>query len=133
MAGDCRLARVRVREAMTEPLVTARPECTVREVARLMREHDAGLVVLVDGERTVGVLTDRDLVLSVLADGRDGDDPAVTHASSPVLGVSPDAEAADAAALMARHGVRRLLVLEEGRVAGIVSLEAISARTPARR
>ena len=70
-ARDCRLARVLIHEVMTESVVTAAPERTVREVAELMRERNVGSVVLVDDSRPIGFVTDRDLALSVIADGRD--------------------------------------------------------------
>src|SRR5919199_2364430 len=68
---DCRLARVLIREVMTESVVTAAPDRTVREVAELMRERNVGSVVLVSDAQPVGFVTDRDLTLSVIADGRD--------------------------------------------------------------
>ena len=60
-----------VGEVMTESVVTAAPDASVREIAELMRERNVGSVVLVDGGRPVGFITDRDLALSVVADGRD--------------------------------------------------------------
>ena len=57
-ARDCRLARVLIREVMTESVVTAAPERTVREIAELMRERNVGSVVLVDDSRPVGFVTD---------------------------------------------------------------------------
>ena len=61
---------------MTESVITAEPARSLREIAVLMRERNVGSVVLVDGSRPVGFITDRDLALSVVADGRD----AVGHA-----------------------------------------------------
>jgi len=78
-----RLAAVRIRDVMTESVVTAAPDTSVREVAEIMRERNVGSVVLVDGGRLAGFLTDRDLTLSVLADGRDPIDRAGDHASAP--------------------------------------------------
>ena len=66
---------------------------TVREIAEIMRERNVGSVVLVEGDRPVGFVTDRDLALSVIADGRDFGDHAADHASSPVITADPDMEA----------------------------------------
>ena len=117
-----------IREVMTESVVTAAPERTVREIAELMRERNVGSVVLVDGDRPVGFVTDRDLAVSVIADGRDHGDHAADHASSPVIKGEPDMDVEEAAGLMMRHGVRRLVVVSGGAVAGVVTLDDIAAR-----
>jgi len=70
---------------MTESVVTATAASSVREVAELMRERNVGSVVLVAGDAPVGVVTDRDLTVSVLADDRGASDRAEDHASAPVV------------------------------------------------
>jgi CBS domain-containing protein len=120
---------VLIREVMTESVVTAEPGTTVRAVAELMRERNVGSVVLVDGERPVAFVTDRDLALSVIADGRDFGDRAADHASSPVVTAAPDMDVQEAAELMVRHGIRRLVVMADGRLTGIVTLDDLVART----
>ena len=112
-AGDCRLAAVLIREVMTESVVTAAPSASVREIAEMMRERNVGSVVLVEGEQPVAFVTDRDLTLSVLADGRDFGDRASDHASSPVITAEPGMDVQEAAELMVRHGVRRLVVVDD--------------------
>src|SRR3954447_11264721 len=129
-ARDCRVRRVLIREVMTESVVTAAPERTVREIAELMRERNVGSVVLVDdGDRPVGFITDRDLALSVIADGRDFGDHASDHASSPVIAAEPAMDVEEAAELMVRHGVRRLVVTDGERLIGIVTLDDLTSRT----
>jgi CBS domain-containing protein len=120
---------VLIREVMTESVVTAPPERSVREIAELMRERNVGSVVLVDGERPVGFVTDRDLTLSVIADGRDLGDHAADHASSPVITAAAEQEVEEAAELMVRHGVRRLVIVDDDRLTGIVTLDDIASRT----
>ena len=114
---------------MTESVVTAEPERTVREIAELMRERNVGSVVLVDTTRPVGFVTDRDLTLSVIADGRDFGDHVADHASSPVICADPDMDVEESAELMIRHGVRRLVVVDGNRLSGIVTLDDLVART----
>jgi CBS domain-containing protein len=114
---------------MTETVVTAAPERTVREIAEMMRERNVGSVVLIDGDRPVGFLTDRDLTVSVLADGRDLGDHAADHASSPVITASAGVQVEEAAALMVRHGVRRLVIVDGERLTGILTLDDIASRT----
>ena len=125
---DCRLAPVLIREVMTESVVTASGDRTVRQVAELMRERDVGSVVLVEDDRPTGFVTDRDLALSVIADGRDPGEPAADHASAPVIGAEPQMGVEEAADLMVRHAVRRLVVLDGGRLIGIVTLDDIASR-----
>jgi CBS domain-containing protein len=119
-----------VREIMTRTVVTAAVQTPVREVAEIMRERGVGGVVLcsVDGA-PVGFITDRDVAVSVVAAGRDPAASASDHASTPLVTGEPDMELREAATLMARFGIRRLPVLEDGRLAGIVTLDDIAVRT----
>ncbi len=118
-----------IREVMTEEVVTAAPERTVREIAELMRERNVGSVVIVRDDRPVGFVTDRDLAVSVIADGRDFGDRVADHASSPVVTAAPAMSVEEAAELMVRHGVRRLVVVAGERLTGIVTLDDLSSRT----
>ncbi|MEA2135689.1 MAG: hypothetical protein QOC68_3598 [Solirubrobacteraceae bacterium] len=118
-----------IREVMTESVVTAPPERTVREIAELMRERNVGSVVLIEDRRPVGFVTDRDLAVSVIADGRDHGDHAADHASSPVITARPEMEVEEAAELMVRHAVRRLVIVDDERLTGIVTLDDIASRT----
>lgn len=120
---------MRIRDVMTESVVTATPDTSVREVAETMRERNVGSVVLVEDGRPVGFVTDRDLAVSVLADGRDPSDRACDHASAPVVTAGPDLDITGAAELMVEHGIRRLPVLEGGELIGIVTLDDLAVRT----
>jgi len=115
---------------MTEGVVTAAPSASVRHVAELMRERNVGSVVLVeeDGSLTAFV-TDRDLALGALTDGRDPGDPVAAHASSPVVTAEPGMNVEQAAELMVRHGIRRLPVLDGDHLTGIVTLDDLAVRT----
>ena len=118
-----------IRDVMTDEVVTAAPERTVREIAELMRERNVGSVVIVRDGRPIGFVTDRDLALSVIADGRDFGDHVADHASSPVVTAQPAMGVEEAAELMVRHGVRRLVVVDAERLTGIVTLDDLSSRT----
>jgi CBS domain-containing protein len=117
---------------MTSAVITAQPQQTVREVAALMRRHDVGSVVLERGGRPVGFITDRDLTISVLADGRAHEDAVADHASSPVITASVDSEVDECAQLMIRHGVRRLVLVDGGLIAGVVTLDGLAQRSRGR-
>jgi CBS domain-containing protein len=121
---------VLIREVMTESVVTAPASAAVREVAELMRERNVGSVVLVEDDGApAGLVTDRDLAVSVLADGRDPGDRAGDHASVPVVTGSVDMDVEAAAELMVSHGIRRLPILDGPRLTGIVTLDDLVVRT----
>ena len=114
---------------MTETVVTAPPERSVREIAEMMRERNVGSVVLIEDQRPVGFLTDRDLTVSVLADGRDLGDHAADQASTTVITANAEMQVEEAAELMVRHGVRRLVIVDGERLIGILTLDDIASRT----
>ena len=118
-----------LRDVMTAQVVTAAPDRTVREIAELMRERNVGSVVIVEEARPTGFVTDRDLALSVIADGRDFGDHVTDHASSPVITAEPSMDVEEGAELMVRHGIRRLVVVDGGRLTGIVTLDDLASRT----
>ena len=120
---------MRIRDVMTESVVTAEPAASVREVAELMRERNVGSVVIVEDGAPTGFVTDRDLAVSVVADGRSVDDRACDHASTPVVTAGPEMELHEAAELMVRHGIQRLPVLDGDRLTGIVTLTDLAVRT----
>ncbi len=121
---------MRLSEIMTSRVLTADSRATAVEVARLMRDHGVGSVVLLDSaERPLAMITDRDLALRVLAAGRSPDSPAIDHASRPLVSGEPEMELEEAAALMVTHRVRRLVVVRADRLAGIVTLDDIAVRS----
>jgi len=115
---------MKVSDAMTSQVSVARPTDTIRQVAQTMAKVDSGVVPVVDDGKVVGLVTDRDIVLRVVAEGRSFDAP-VSEAMSDgeVLSVKEDDILADATAKMANNQVRRLVVLNEaGTLTGILSL-----------
>src|SRR3954452_14253336 len=118
-----------IREVMTESVVTASADAPVREIAELMRERNVGSVVLLDDDgEPAAFITDRDLAVSVLADGHGGDAAAADHATSPVVTGEPGMDVEEGAPHIAGHGLRRLPVVEDGRLTGIVTLDDLVAR-----
>jgi CBS domain-containing protein len=121
---------VQLSEIMTAAVVTAEPSATALEVAQLMRDHNVGSVVVVDPDGTpVAMVTDRDLTVRILADEADADVAVGHHASRPLITGEPEMQLDEAAALMVQHRVRRLPVVDEDRLAGIVTLDDIAVRT----
>jgi CBS domain-containing protein len=112
-----------VREVMTSKLCSIDTDKTVAYAAKMMRDEDVGIAPIVDGDRLVGVLTDRDIAVRVVAEGRDPEQVKVTEvASRDVVTLDPQQDLDEALRLMARHQVRRLPVVEEdGRLVGVVA------------
>ena len=125
-----RLAFVLVSEVMTESVVTASPQTAASDVAALMRDRNVGSVVLVDeSARPVAMVTDRDLAISLVADCIDPSTAAAEFATSPVITGDADMDLDEAAGVMVTHRIRRLPVLKDGELAGIVTLDDIAVRT----
>lgn len=115
---------------MTERVITAAREETALSVAQTMRDQGVGSVVVCDAQGDpAAIVTDRDLAIRVLAEDLPPEAPIGACATSPLIAGEPDMGLEEAAALMVRHRVRRLPVLEDGRLAGIVTLDDIAVRT----
>ncbi|MFE0416137.1 CBS domain-containing protein [Streptomyces tendae] len=112
-----------VRDVMTGDPVTVEPLTSVTAVARIMRDRDLGAVLVTEGDRLRGLVTDRDLVVRSVAGGGDPDRTTVAGAcSDDVVTVRSDEELDHAVRLMREHAVRRVPVVDDGRPVGIVSL-----------
>lgn len=119
---------MKIREMMTRGTLAVSPNTPVIEVAGLMRLHDIGVVPVLENDRVVGMLTDRDIVLQVVADG---DDPRTTVVrdvmSNGSISVREDQDVEQAVALMQQYQIRRLPVLDaREKLVGIVSLGDIA-------
>ncbi|MGC1852817.1 MAG: CBS domain-containing protein [Solirubrobacterales bacterium] len=121
---------MRLSELMTTGVITAPPDASAISVARQMRDNRVGSVVIVDPAGSpVAMITDRDLVIRVFADGVDPETPVADHASRPLICGEPEMNLDEAAALMVQHRVRRLPVVDGDSLAGIVTLDDIAVRT----
>jgi CBS domain-containing protein len=121
---------MQLREIMTAGVVTAGAETDVLAIAQLMRDHSVGSVVICDGEgEPAAMVTDRDLTVRALAEERSPGEPVAQHCSRPLVTGEPDMDLSEAAALMVQHRVRRLPVVEDGQLIGIVTLDDIAVRT----
>jgi signal-transduction protein with cAMP-binding, CBS, and nucleotidyltransferase domain len=121
---------VQLSEIMTAGVVTAGPQASAVSVARQMRDRRVGSVVLVDAAGSpVAMITDRDLAVRVFAAGVDPEAAVGEHASRPLVCGEPEMGLDEAAALMVQHRVRRLPVVDAGRLTGIVTLDDIAVRT----
>lgn len=118
----------RLKDFATDTVVVADPETTALAAAKLMRKHHVGALVVVDGlesKRPIGIVTDRDLVLALMAEGLD---PEVFTAgdimSVELVTANSELDAMDAVQLMRANRLRRIVIVDDdGRLAGIVSME----------
>ena len=113
----------RVSEVMSTDVQTVSPDDTIEEAAQEMRDGDFGLVPVVEDEQLVGVVTDRDIAIRAVAEGKDPSTPVSEVMSEGVVWVNEDDSVEDAARIMSEHQIRRLPVVDsEQHLVGIVSL-----------
>ena len=111
-----------IKEVMTSEVKACEPNTTVAEAAKLMAKEDIGPVPVVEEGRLTGIVTDRDIVVRVVAEGRDPNSTTVGEiASSDLVTVSPDDDLDAALQQLARKQVRRIPVVEGDRLVGIVA------------
>lgn len=112
-------------QGLTMTVYTVRPDALVGEVATLMVTHGVGDVIVVEEGKPIGILTDRDLVARIMAAGLDGKNVLVHDImSTPLVTVPRNEEVGTAIALMSRHGIRRLPILDEaGKLVSILTLD----------
>jgi CBS domain-containing protein len=118
---------VRIAEVMTQGVVTAESGDSLRRVGELMRDQNVGSVVVCDNGRPVGVITDRDLALAVVADQVDAADVAGEHASRPLVTGEVQMDIEEAVALMIQHRIRRP-VTDGEELVGIVTIDDLAVR-----
>ena len=112
----------KVRDVMTPGPIGVDYHQSIGTAARTMRDWGVGAVLVVSDQALYGLVTDRDLVIRAVAESKGPDEPVGPLSSRDLVGVHADDDTAVAVALMREHAVRRLPVIEDGQVAGIVSL-----------
>ncbi len=112
---------------MTVQVISAKPTDTVEDVARMMSEFDSGAIPVLEDDVVVGMITDRDIVIRVIAERKDGFTPVSDVMTEGVESCLEDDNIAEAARLMAELQMRRLVVFNgEGKLSGIISLGDIA-------
>ncbi|MFG1705680.1 CBS domain-containing protein [Nonomuraea sp. M3C6] len=111
-----------VADLMTSHPATVEADQPVSVAASLMRDNDAGAVIVNDNGRMQGIITDRDIAIRVVAEDKCCQTPVREACSPYVEAIGPDTSIDQAVRLMRSHAVRRLPVVEDGRAVGIVSL-----------
>ena len=114
---------MKVREAMAKSVTSAKKNDKVIDVAKKMKQEDAGFIPVVDdGGIVIGVITDRDIVLNCIAEGHDPRGETAEHLMSrQVTSIGPDEDIEEAGRKMERGEIRRLPVVDNGRLVGVLS------------
>ena len=113
---------------MTQGVVTADTDDSLRRVGELMRDRNVGSVVICEAGRPVGVMTDRDLALAVVADAVEAEASVGDHASRPLVTGEVEMDIEEAVALMIQHHIRRLPVTQGETLVGIVTIDDLAVR-----
>lgn len=127
MTEGPRAARIKCRDIMTSNVRTATLDMTLREVAVVMRDGDMGAIPVVEKGKLVGIVTDRDIVVRSIAEGKDASAPVGEAMTTEIFSVGPDDFAFEAIRLMGDKQVRRIPVVDEsGALAGIIAMADIA-------
>lgn len=120
-----------ISEVMTPNPQSVEPSTTVVEAAQLMRDHDVGSLPVVENGKVTGMVTDRDIAVRAVAEGKDPQGTKVGEVcSGDLVTIDPQQDLDEALRLMARHQVRRLPVVEEdGRLVGVVAQADVASET----
>jgi CBS domain-containing protein len=119
---------MKIRDVMTPNPRTVSPDDTVQAAARIMQTEDTGAVPVVKNGRVLAVVTDRDIVVRVVAEGGSFSSPVLDVATQVVICASPDMSTSEASELMSEHQIRRLPVVENERLVGIVSIGDLAVK-----
>ena len=117
-----------IRDVMTTNPRTVSPGDTIQAAALIMREEDTGVVPIVENGKLSGLITDRDIVIRAVAEGARLDNPVREIVSGDPVCATPDLSTRDASKLMSEHQIRRLPVVENNRIVGIVSLGDLAVK-----
>ena len=120
---------MKIREIMTRQVVSAEPDTTLEEIATIMRDENVGAVPIMEGRELLGIITDRDIVVRCIAEGKHASECRAEDILSEELEiVDPNIEVEKAAEMMSGSQVRRLPVVENGELVGMVSLGDIAVK-----
>lgn len=123
-----------IREVMTPSPETVEMDKTAAEAAKLMKKVDAGMIPVVQNQKLVGTVTDRDIAIRVVAEGKDPLATTVAEiASKDVVTIGPDQDIGEALGLMASNQIRRLPVVEGGTLVGVIAQADVARAADERR
>ena len=120
---------MKIRDIMTHQVASVNPRTNVVEAAQLMHKHDVGAIPVCEGEKILGILTDRDIVVRNIALGRDPySTPVQDIMTTKITSVNPEMSLNQAAGIMANEQIRRVPVVENEKLVGMVSLGDLATK-----
>lgn len=117
-----------IADIMSRDCVTASMNTTIQETAQLMKSHDIGFIPVTEQSRLIGVITDRDLVIRCCADNHAPNEAIGEFVSHDIRTAGPAMSVDEAASIMASEQIRRLPIVENGNLLGVVSLGDLAVR-----
>ncbi len=118
---------MKVRDVMTKSVATIRPDATIKDAAQMMQQHNVGSIPVVDSNGLQGIVTDRDIVLRNIASGQDPmSTPVKNIMTSQITTVTPEEDVHAISQMMASRQIRRVPVIENQKLVGMVSLGDIA-------
>lgn len=120
---------MQIKDVMTNNVTTVTPNSSVNDAARVMKDLNVGAVPVAQGQKTVGIITDRDIAIRNVANGNDAKTMVSDVMTNQIISGTPDMSQEEAAELMARNQIRRLPIVENGKLVGIVSLGDLSVNS----
>ena len=117
-----------VKDVMSKTMISVQVQDSVTQVAKLMQTHNIGIIPVMENQKVVGVITDRDLVLRVLADQKATNTIAKDVMSTPIRSVEASEPVEQAAQSMGKEKIRRLIVLDHGVFCGLISIGDLAVR-----
>jgi CBS domain-containing protein len=121
---------IKIKDIMTRDVITVDKDTSILDTAKLMEEKNISSVIVAEGGMPVGIVTERDLVRKVIIKDLDAKSPVSTIMSSPLVTVSKEENISSAAELMMKKKIRRLPVVDKGKLMGIVTETNISTTSP---
>ncbi|MFD2704929.1 CBS domain-containing protein [Salibacterium lacus] len=124
----------KMKEVMTTDVETCAPDDSVENAAKMMKEHHIGAIPVIQENNLMGMITDRDIVVRCIAEGRSDSSPVKDVMTTNIVTAEPDMDIEEAAKLMASRQIRRLPVVENQQLAGIAALKdlAVDEQTDAK-
>lgn len=117
---------MKIRDIMSRDIATLRSDDTIERAARLMKQYDVGAIPVCTDDRIIGIVTDRDIAVRSVAPGQVGNQRVSDVMSTNLVVGNPDMDVHDAASIMSDRQIRRLPIVENNKLVGIVSLGDIS-------
>jgi len=118
---------MKIKDVMHQKILTVEPDMSIAETAKFMREHKIGCVVIEKESKFIGIITERDILIKVVAAGKNSEQvQAIDIMSTNLITMDEESTIQEAAALMADKHIRRLLITKEGKIAGIITIRETS-------